>query len=104
MDQNAMLPLIISDNQTIATKLRHALVHHGHDCPISNVVSIDNGARSLQAGHVKPDLILVALPEDLDRATELLTQLCDVSSAKKIAVGVANDPHRILDTLHAGAD
>ncbi len=99
-----MSTLIISDNQAVAMKLRHALHQHDRECPVGNVISVENAVPHIQDGRFQPDLIVLVLPDDAERALEQLGRLRDCSPAKIVAVGSANDSQRILATLHAGAD
>lgn len=99
-----MRAIVASDNQTVSTKLRHAVIQLGYDCPIGHVLAIEEAGRFLQNPDPPPDLILFGLPEDEERGLKQLHQFSAQSSARIIVVGPGNDPRLILETVHAGAD
>lgn len=99
-----MLSLIASDNRTTATRLRHSLIQQGYDCPITNLVSLDSVTEVVSERNRPAEMIFLVLGDDRRLSEERLSQLRRNTSARIIAVGPANDPERILDAIHAGAD
>lgn len=98
-----MLTLIIGDNQGTSGRLRHALAQHGHECPVTNVVSVEGALDALQATSGEPDLILLVFGQRHERCEALLRQLRTCAQARIVAVG-PRDPNLILGAIHAGAD
>lgn len=99
-----MAPIIISDAPMTSAKLCHAFGRSSRCCTVNDVLSFETACTALEAGHLAPDLIVLVLRDELDEAIEQLSRLARISSARKIVVGTMEDPHRILESLHAGAD
>jgi pilus assembly protein CpaE len=99
-----MFSVIAGDSPTVATKLRKALAAHGHECPITHVVGLEQVEAALQSARQAVDLLMVILPGDHQRSLVLLRRLRSATSARLVAVGSARDPRHILESLHAGAD
>ncbi|MBX3444926.1 MAG: hypothetical protein KF774_21175 [Planctomyces sp.] len=98
-----MSTIIVSDRPAVSGHLRKVLTAQGRDCPITHVLPLDQSARML-AGRGGVDLLFVVQSADLDRSAAVMRQLRAVSSARIVAVGAADDPRKILELLHAGAD
>lgn len=96
--------LIASDNPAAAAKLRHALVHLGRSCPITNVVPLDRARHELLSPSRDFGLVLLVLPEDDIGGDELVRKIRNATTARLVVVGNANDSGRILSAVHAGAD
>lgn len=99
-----MFIVISSDSPTVATRLRKALAAHGHECPFTHVVGLDQVEAALQAAGRPVELLMIVLPADQQRSITLLRRLRAVTSARLVAVGSARDSKHILEALHAGAD
>jgi pilus assembly protein CpaE len=55
-----------------------------------------------RAVHVNPGLVIVLLPNDVQRAYSVMREVSGVLSVHVLAVGPADDPQLILRTLHEG--
>lgn len=99
-----MSSVIISDNQTTATKLRHALIQCGYDCPISSVISLAGAAQFVKSNEFSAKLITFVLAEDTHRSLAILEELRKATATKIIAVGSTQNPRNILAAVHAGAE
>jgi pilus assembly protein CpaE len=94
--------LIASDSQTKAARIRNHLLQDGYDCPLTSVVPVDAVRQNAAAIHPKPDLVVLILSQEHDRALATLRHLRESIETPILAVG-PRDPNLILDTLHAGA-
>lgn len=99
-----MRAIVASDDQTTATKLRHALVQLGHECLVGNVLAIAETERLLSTTDRHPDLVLFVLPDDDERCLKQLERFRESTPARIIAVGGDDDATRIISAVHAGAD
>jgi pilus assembly protein CpaE len=93
---------LVCDNDVISGTLRQALLREGLDCPASNVVRFDLAAH--RAAAVPPELVVVVLSPDPQRALAVLTKLRGQSQAHIMAVGQTLAPQLILQALRGGAD
>lgn len=99
-----MQTLIASDDQATAEKLRAALRERGIDCPMERMLSLD-ASGALVAGRTwDPELVLIVISADIDRALGLVAELRLWSKARVVVVGSARDPQVILRAVHAGPD
>lgn len=98
-----MQVLIASDNQTIATKLRHAVIQHGHSCHVDDVMPIKHSREALRDRQSATELLFLVVPDDLNHAVENIKWFSMQAKVRIVAVGAANDSRRILESLHAGA-
>ena len=57
---------LISDGESLGGRVREVLLHDGQEVPASRVLPLDQAAGRL--AHESPDLVIVVLPPDPDRA------------------------------------
>ncbi len=94
-----MQAFIISDPGPDVPRIRGALSGAGYDCPPTHVVSPDQVAAAL-AG--KPDLLVMALGLDPERALAVVGQL-SANGCPLLVVGSTADSRLVLRALRAGA-
>ena len=99
-----MFVVIASDSPGVSTKVRRALAQNGHECPITNVVGLQQCETLLQSRTHQIDILVVVNPTDEVRGLALIRRLRKLTSAQLIAVGSSRNSKHILETLHAGAD
>jgi pilus assembly protein CpaE len=99
-----MFILIASDSPSISTKIRKALALHGHECPITHLVGLDQAPSLLQSAATSVDLIFVLLPTDESATLGIIRRVRTLTTAQLVAVGSSVCSKHILEALHAGAD
>lgn len=99
-----MLSLIASDQPALTARLHDLLAAHGHDCPQSHVVTLDDALEATAHVHRQLELVLAVIGDPLDRSLATLEQLRGRTQAVIVAVGSARDPKQILRVIRAGAD
>src|SRR5262245_16863701 len=97
-----MRALVLGENESIALKAREMLLRAAYDCPVTNVMRLDAADKGLVQS--RPELIVLCLSPDPRRSLEALVDLRAISRTHIVAVGPANDPKLILDTLRNGAN
>jgi pilus assembly protein CpaE len=95
-----MRAFIISDHEPSSVRVRQILLHEGLDCPADGVVSLDLAARHLDRG--RPELVVLILPRDPERALAVLAGLRLVTTAGCLVVGPAADTRLVLRVLRGG--
>jgi len=85
----------------MADLLQKCLAQAGYDCPADHVAGLDEAQRVAEA---RPDLTVIALAPDPDRALGTLSEFRRVLPGKVLAVGPGGDPKLILRAFRAGAD
>lgn len=98
-----MLTLIASDDQSLTARLRQALVQHGSECPITNIVSLDAAADAIAEMKSQPDVVVLVLDSSDERNRVVLEQIRVCFRGRIVAVG-PREPTLILSAVHAGAD
>ncbi len=96
-----MRAIIISDSQSIGFKIRQQLLHDGLECQAGDVLSLDRAAEHLAQS--TPDLVLMVLSPDAERALTALVELRLLTQTRILAVGPALNPRLVLRALRAGA-
>src|SRR5262245_49124085 len=96
-----MQAFIVSDNAPITVRVRGVLLHEGLDCPASNVLSLDIAVDRL--ANAQPDLIVLVMSPDPERAHAVLGQLRFLARCPLVAVGPTANARQILVALHTGA-
>lgn len=94
--------LIISDRPAVATHLRRVLMAQGRDCPITNVLPLEQVKRL--SGGDSIDVLFLIVPGDQEQSVSLIRQARSVTTGRIICVGIPHEPRVILEALHAGAD
>jgi pilus assembly protein CpaE len=98
----SMLVYLVCDHDAMGDQIRRILVREGIDCPAAHVVSPDLVAKRLS--RINPDLVIVVVGTDPDRAMASLAELRLKAPARVLAVGPASDPKQVIRSLRAGAD
>ena len=96
-----MRAAIVSDHDVMTGKARGALLRAGHDCPAGNVYRLADAVNRLS--QARPELVLVCLSPDPERALAVVAQLRHLVAVPVFAIGPATDPQLILRTLRTGA-
>lgn len=99
-----MNTVIVSDSPAASTQLRRALAAHGHECPLSQILSVEAAANCSPASLASIDLLLIVLPRERGRSLELVRLLRPATPGRLVVMGPAEDAKHILEVLHAGAD
>jgi pilus assembly protein CpaE len=68
------------------------------------VIGVDAAETATAAALSELDLLLFVLPADRDRGLQIVRTLRQLTARRIVTMGPADDPKRILDVLHAGAD
>jgi pilus assembly protein CpaE len=95
-----MQVFLVSDHEALAARVRRALIGHGQDCPTPNVLSLDLASTHLAVS--RPDLVVVVLSPDPDRALQVIADLRTITSARILAVGPVSDPKLIRRSYQNG--
>lgn len=97
-----MLVYIVSDQDTISSKIRQCINREGLECPGENLVSLDSASDLLN--ETKPDLVVIVLGTDPDRGLSVMAGLRSQVGSRILAVGPASDPKLVIRALRSGAD
>jgi pilus assembly protein CpaE len=97
-----MRSLVVSDNQSVAGRVRQVLVRSGLECPEAHLVTLELAAD--RASRLVPALVVIVVPPESERALAALREINNTVQTSLLVVGPAHDPKFILTTLHAGAD
>jgi pilus assembly protein CpaE len=96
-----MRAAIVSDDDRITGTVRDVLLRGGHDCPAASVYPVAVAVDRLS--QARPELVLVCLSPNPERALAVLSQLRHLVAVPVLAIGPAHDPQLILRTLRTGA-
>jgi pilus assembly protein CpaE len=97
-----MRAFIVSDDEILSPLAQQVLLRVGHDCPASHVLRTAGAADSL--AQAAPDLVVLVLSPEPDRALAALGELRPRTRARVLAVGPTHDPKLVLRSLRAGGD
>ncbi len=97
-----MPAFIVTDQESIGSRIRDVLTFGGRECPAANVVAIDDAAARL-GRETAIELIVLALPPDREHGLGILPALARFAPGKVLAVGPAADAKLVLRALRAGA-
>jgi pilus assembly protein CpaE len=97
-----MQVLLAGDQATIVAEVRRVLLREGLECPASQVLSLAGMLEGL--GKVQPDLLLLVLNPDPDRAMGVLAEAKDSTRGRVVVVGPNVDPKLVVRALRGGAD
>lgn len=97
-----MRAVIVSESQPVSSQIRQRFLSEGLECQAGDVLSLDLAAKHLS--QLKPDLVLVVLPPDPERALMALSELRLLTKAHILAVGPASSSRLVLRALHCGAN
>jgi pilus assembly protein CpaE len=93
---------LVSDSEAIGARITEILHRAGEDVPASHVLTLDAAATRL--AQVSPDMVVIVLPSDPERAIGALALLEGRVGARVLAVGPASDPKLVLRVLRGGVD
>jgi len=99
-----MFVLIASESPSVATRIRKALSLHGHECPITHLVGLEQIPSLLQTSATAVDVLFLLLPADETRSLGIIRRVRSLTAAQLVAVGSTGSSKHILESLHAGAD
>lgn len=115
-----MRAFVASDHSPTAHQLHELLVQLGHDCPLSRLVPLELAMATLGfasdvhrivgdlgaacVSNQTPELVLVVLGPDCERAINVLRNIRSASQSHILAVGPTSDSKLILRTLRDGAN
>jgi pilus assembly protein CpaE len=97
-----MRAVIVSDSQSISFKIRQLLLHNGLECQAGDVLPLHRAAEHI--AHSTPDLVIVTMSPDQERALIALSEVRLLTQARLLAVGPALDSRLVLRTLRTGAN
>jgi pilus assembly protein CpaE len=97
-----MRAFIVSDHEPLGAQVRQVVLRHGHECPASHVVPLDQAGNRL--GQEPTELMVMVLSPDPFRALAVLGELRGRTSGRVLAVGPAADSKLVLRVLRGGAD
>ena len=96
-----MKAAIVSDHDVWTVKAREAVLRGGHHCPAANIYRLPEAVTGIP--QARPELVLVCLSPDPERALEVIAQLHHLVAVPVLAIGPAKDAQLILRTLRTGA-
>jgi pilus assembly protein CpaE len=98
------LAFVISDVESASTKVRQILSNTGQDCPASNLLGLDSAVGRLSQAQTRPDLVVLLLSPDRDKALGVLGELRGKVACRTLVIGPATDSKLVLRALRSGAD
>jgi pilus assembly protein CpaE len=97
-----MIIFLVSECATAVSRLRHLLSQSGHDCPVNHVASYETAPDAAATAQPRPNLIILVISGEAERALETLRQLRRVPGGHILAIG-PRDSSMILGAVRAGA-
>jgi len=97
-----MQVLLSGDHETIVADVRRVLLREGLECPAAQVLPLAAMVEGL--GKFHPDLLLLVLSPDPDRALSVLADARDGTRGRVVVVGPNVDPKLVVRALRGGAD
>src|SRR5262245_8745264 len=97
-----MQAFVISDLEKTTYRVRDAMLRSGIDCPAQGMLVLD--LSSDQLSHAHPDLIVLALSPNPDRALAVLAKVRPQTKGRVLVVGPTNDSRYVLQAMREGAD
>lgn len=97
-----MSVFILSDHESLTTRIQEIFSFAGHPCPLSNVLTVDDGVRKL-GREAEISVALVVLSPDPERVLMLLPTLAKTAPRRVIAIGPTADARLVLRALRSGA-
>jgi pilus assembly protein CpaE len=95
-----MRAIIVSDNEPTSGRVRQVLLADGLECGPAHLFPLAGADR---AGQALPDLVVVGLAPDPERALDVLAGLRVPATTRVLVVGPAGDSRWVLRALRAGA-
>jgi pilus assembly protein CpaE len=96
-----MKACVISDHELTTRRVRETLLRAGCVCPAENLLSLEGAADRL--AQARPELLVIALIPDPERALGLLAQVHQYAPGPVLAVGPTGDSRLVLRALRSGA-
>ncbi len=96
-----MRAVIVSDSQSISFRIRQQFLHNGLECQAGDMLSLELAAEHLPLS--TPDLVVVVLSPDPERALVALNEARLLTQARILAVGPTCDSRLVLRALRTGA-
>ncbi len=97
-----MQVFIISDSERASQQVQQVLLREGQECPEGNLLSLNMAVERVAQGPA-PELGIVVLAPDPERALRMVTELRLVSTLRLLVIGPASDPRLVLQSLRLGA-
>jgi pilus assembly protein CpaE len=97
-----MQVILSGDHETIVAEVRRVVLREGLECPAGHVIPLDTMLEGIAKVH--PDLLLLVLSPDPDRALSVLADAKDTSRGRVVVVGPSVDPKLVVQALRGGAD
>jgi pilus assembly protein CpaE len=97
-----MQVLLAGDHELIVAEVRRIVLREGMECPAGHVVPLATMLEGL--GKIQPDLLLLVLSPDPDRALSVLAEAKDTTRGRVIVIGPSIDPKLVVQALRGGAD
>src|SRR4051794_28832437 len=97
-----MQVLLAGEHEMIVAEVRRILLREGLECPPSHVLGLDAMVQGL--GKVHPELLLLVLSPDPDRALSVLAEVRDGARGRVVVIGPSVDPKLVVRALRGGAD
>lgn len=97
-----MQVILAGDHETIVAEVRRVLLREGLECPAAQVLPLAAMIEGL--GKFHPDLLLLVLSPDADRALSVLAEAKDNTRGRVVVVGPNVDPKLVVRALRGGAD
>jgi pilus assembly protein CpaE len=97
-----MQVLLAGDHETIVAEVRRVLLREGLECPAKNLLPLAAMVEGL--GKIHPDLLVLVLSPDPDRALSVLSEAKDATRGRVVVVGPNVDPRLVVRALRGGAD
>ena len=97
-----MRVMIVGDNSAIVAQIQAALVRNGFECRKSDIAPCDRAPD--RTSTVRRDFTVLVMSADHQKSLETLQEVRNTLQTPIVAVGPANDPKYILQSLRSGAD
>ena len=97
-----MQVLLSGDHEAIVADVRRVLLREGLECPAAQVLPLAAMVEELGKSH--PDLLLLVLSPDPDRALSVLAEAKDGTRGRVVVVGPNVDSKLVVRALRGGAD
>jgi pilus assembly protein CpaE len=92
---------VISDQDTLGTRIRRALIAAGQECPESHIVRPSEAESYLL--RARPEMVVAATGPEVEAAVTSISRLRDLIPGFLLAVGPVSEPKLVLRILRGGA-
>ena len=97
-----MQTLIISDDESLGSRIRLTVLGMGHECPPSNLVRLERAMDVLASA--KPELGVLTVGTELGEAISTISQVKRLAGCPMLVVGSLANHKSVLHVLRSGAD